>query len=334
MKKPLLWLVGLAALSAMFVGIANAEVYVFDLFSDGAPTTDNAYAQVLNDYGSEWWYTTSDLIKGDFENWNLRVTSPLVEDLDFDYSTTYYLFVSPYRISQIKNMDSSVDISKIIMKQVEITADAQDISFELWTPELDAEQTYYGFVSPIDSYDEFGTPSNEICFKLSTSTYNQWEGCDAFELVLDPSNTSSENQPSETWEVQENHGAACVGMNMANITHVVNGDTITLKWTAVDGDVVQIAVFDPDEAYWKSLGAVNMKDEKFDYKMQWNGEQNFMLTNGCGEVRYKADAAIKPAEPEKIVPAATGPAENVLYIAIAAIVLYGAYVVFFRKSEN
>jgi hypothetical protein len=59
-------------------------------------------------------------------------------------------------------------------------------------------------------------------------------------------------------------------MNMANITHVVNGDTITLKWTAVDGDVVQIAVFDPEEAYWKSLGAVNMSDEKFSYKMQWN----------------------------------------------------------------
>ena len=153
-------------------------------------------------------------------------------------------------------------------------------------------------------------------------------------MVLDSSNTNSGEQISDTEENQENHGAACVGMNMANITHVVNGDTITLKWTAVDGDVVQIAVLDPDEAYWRSLGAVNMKDEQFIYKMQWNGEQNFMLTNGCGEVRYKADAAIKEPEPEKIVPAATGPAENIFYVAIAAIILYGAYVLFFRKSEN
>ena len=67
-----------------------------------------------------------------------------------------------------------------------------------------------------------------------------------------------------------------------------------------------------------------MSDEKFSYKMQWNGVQNFMLTNGCGEVNYKVDAAIKPSEPEKVVPPATGPAENVLYIAIAAIILYGA----------
>jgi hypothetical protein len=33
-----------------------------------------------------------------------------------------------------------------------------------------------------------------------------------------------------------------------------------------------------------------MSDEKFDYKMQWDGEQNFMLTNGCKDLYYKADA--------------------------------------------
>jgi hypothetical protein len=92
-------------------------------------------------------------------------------------------------------------------------------------------------------------------------------------------------------------------MNMAHISHVINGDTITLKWTAVDGDVVQVAIFDPNEEYWRSLGAVSMNDEQFTYKMQWNGEQNFMLTNGCGEVRYKADAAIKTPEPEVVPPA-------------------------------
>ena len=73
--------------------------------------------------------------------------------------------------------------------------------------------------------------------------------------------------------------------------------------------------------------------EKYDYKMQWDGEQNFMLTNGCKEVRYKADAKKSTPEPEIVTPA-TGPAENILYIAIAAIILYGAYAIFFRKSDN
>lgn len=331
MKKPLLWLVGLAALSAMFVGIVNAEAYVSDLFSNGSPKVDNAYVQVLNNYDNTWWYSENDLIWGDFAAWDLRVTSPIVEDIGFDPATVYYLFISPYRVSQLKAWDPSVDLSKVIMKEVEITSDAENIQFTVWASALDPEQAYYGFISAIDIYEGFGIPSNEICFKMSTSTYNQWEWCDAFELVMDPTSNLPEDTKSEE---EENHGAACVWMNMANITHTINWDTITLKWTAVDGDVVQIAVFDPEEAYWKSLGAVNMKDEKFAYKIQWNGEQNFMLTNGCGEVRYKADAAIKPAEPEKVVPQRVGPADNLLYIVIAAVILYGAYVLFFRKSEN
>ena len=332
MKKPLLWLVGLAALSAIFFGVANAELFVSDVFSNGAPKVDNAYTQVLNNYDDTWWYSENDLIWGDFVGWNLRVTSPIMEDIGFDNATVYFLFVSPYRIEQIRSGDPSVDTSRIIMKEVEIATDASNVEFQVWTPQLDSEQTYYGFISPVDMYDGFGIPSNEICFKLSTSTYNQGEGCDAFELVMDP---EAAYQDSSAGSVeQEQLGAACVGMNMAHISHVVNGDTITLKWTAVDGDVVQVAIFDPNEEYWRSLWAVSMNDEQFAYKMQWNGEQNFMLTNGCGEVRYKADAAMKPAEPEKVVPQRVGPADNLLYIAIAAIVLYGAYVLFFRKSEN
>ena len=327
MKKPLLWLVGLAALSAMFIGIANAELFVSDVFSNWLPRVDSAYTQVLNNYDNTWWYSENDLIWGDFRDWNLHVTSPIIEDIGFDNATVYYLFVSPYRMEQIKSWDPSVDTSKIIMKQIEISPDAENVEFSLGTPELELEQPYYGFVSPVDMYDGFGIPSNEICFKLSTNTYNQWEGCYAFELVMDPS-----ANPVEDVQVQP-LGAACVGMNMANISHVINGDTITLKWTAVDGEVVQIAIFDPNEEYWKSLGAVSMKDEQYVYKMQWDGEQNFMLTNGCGEVRYKADAARTTPTPDVVSPA-TGPAENMLYIAIAAIILYGAYVLFFRKSEN
>lgn len=78
-----------------------------------------------------------------------------------------------------------------------------------------------------------------------------------------------------------------------------------------------------------------MSDEKFSYTMQWNGEHNFSLTNGCKEVRYKADAAIKNDEPKPIPSTpATGPAENILYIAIAAIIIYALYSVMSKKSEN
>ena len=42
-------------------------------------------------------------------------------------------------------------------------------------------------------------------------------------------------------------------MDLANVTHTVNGGTLTLKWTAVDGDTVQIAIFDPEAEVYKSL---------------------------------------------------------------------------------
>ena len=122
-------------------------------------------------------------------------------------------------------------------------------------------------------------------------------------------------------------------MDLAHVSHTTRGDKVTLTWTAVDGETVDIAILNPEEEVYEKLATVKMSDEKYVYTMRWNGEQNFMLTNDCGSVKYKADAAIEKT-PEKIVTPATGPAENVLYIAIAAIILYGAYAIFFRKSDN
>jgi hypothetical protein len=43
---------------------------------------------------------------------------------------------------------------------------------------------------------------------------------------------------------------------------------------------------------YKRLANVDMKDEKYVYTMQRNGEQNFRLVSPCGDYNYKADAAI------------------------------------------
>jgi hypothetical protein len=42
-------------------------------------------------------------------------------------------------------------------------------------------------------------------------------------------------------------------MDLANVTHVVNGNTLTLKWSSIEGDVVEIAIFDPESEVYKSL---------------------------------------------------------------------------------
>ena len=259
--------------------------------------------------------------------------------------------MSPYRVSQLKNWSENIDKSKIIVKEYNKTNSSEDAVFNLSTADgLDSNQVYYAFLLPINDYDEIWTPSNEFCFQINSNMCLENEACDAMWLVVQPAETWSEEvkQTSETstdihWAagdenlptVGDSHGAACAWMNLANVTHTISSDNvITLRWTSLwDGSIVQIAVFDPNDEIYKPLWSVKMDDESFSYKMQWDGEHNFSLTNWCKEVYYKVDAKRDtPVQP--IVPAVTGPAENILIIAVVAIILYWVYALFFRKSDN
>ena len=323
MKKSLLTLAGLILVPAVFLWSVNAQLDISDLFYDGTPLVDWAHSKLLNEYDSSWGYNDSSVISCDTNN-GIVITSSIVEDSAMDPASVYNLFLSPYRVDQIKSWDPSIDVSKIIMKKVEVSNEPE-VSFNVSLNEVDPNTPYYGFISPADMFDVVGAPSKEVCFQVANNLCLQDAECNTL--------GASHNVANE--EVEMRWTAGCVWMDLANVSHTVNGDTITLTWTAIEWDEVQIAIFDPEAEIYKNLWTAKMSDEKFDYKMQWDGEQNFMLTNGCKDLYYKADAKRwEEKQPEKIVPAATGPAENILYIAIAAIILYGAYVVFFRKAEN
>ena len=327
MKKTLLSLAGLALVSAALLWGVNAQqLDISELFSNGAPLVDDAYSKVLTQYDTARWYLDDATVTCDSNNNTVNIVSPVVFDGDYYEVPSYRLFLSPYRIDQLKSWDSSVDQSKIIIKEVERDAASNEIRINVGEADgLDANQAYYGFVLPINDFDVVWTPTKEVCFQLNNNVCLQDSACDTLWFVASPS--------EESEVVEDFHWASCAWMDMANVTHTVKDGVVTLKWTAVDWDTVQVAIFDPESEVYKSLWAVSMKDEKFEYKMEWDWEQNFMLTNGCKELYYKADAK-KESEPEKIVPPATGPAENILYVAIAAIILYGAYVVCFRKADN
>lgn len=321
MKKSLLSLASIMVMSIILCWAVNAQLEISDLFYDGTPQIEGAHSKLLNEYENSRWYADSTAITCEVNN-GVTITSSIIEDSTMDKANVYNLFFSPYRVDQIKSSDPSVDVSKITMKKTEIGDNDTSVKFEIPSSELNSSTTYYAFISPADMFDVIGTPSNEICFKLNSNKCLQASACDT--LAKSASNWN---------EVIEKHGASCVWMDLANVTHTVNWDTITLKWSSIEWDVVEIAIFDPEAEVYKSLWTAQMSDEKFDYKMQWDGEQNFMLTNWCKDLYYKADAKRWEEEPIKATPA-TGPAENILYIAIAAIVLYGAYVIFFRKSDN
>ena len=91
-----------------------------------------------------------------------------------------------------------------------------------------------------------------------------------------------------TWDTEADN--SCKGMDEANIHHTFENWVITLRWDVIDWDKVQIALFDPNGQYWKSLWSVNMSAGQYSYTVTWEWEHNFLLTNWCKEIRYKVDA--------------------------------------------
>ena len=344
MKKSLLSLVALVFWVSAFSGIAS-WLSISDIFADnGNPKVNTAYAQLLNEYNTDWWYLDGVTLKCDIEGNSVNIVSPRIGDSIDDTAPDYRLFLSPYRVDQLRNGDVSVDTSYIKMMEQQIADNAWEVNFKLTTVDIDDNQTYYGFIAPLDMYDVIWTPSKEICFQLNKNVCMLDTDCNTFDLVVNPTQPEPEVQaqpevtqnPEPEANPEETHGSAeCVSMEFANVRHSSDWKNITLTWTAVPGsEVVDIAIFNPDDEVFEKVATVKMSDEKYVYPMRWNGVQNFILTNECWQNKYKADEGIKEREPEKIVTPATGPAENIIYIAIAAIVLYGAYTVFFRKSDN
>lgn len=345
MKKSLLSLVAFVFGISAFAGIAN-WLSISDIFENGKPTVNTAYTQLLNEYSSDWWYLDGVSLTCEIDGNNLTIVSPRIGDSIDETAPAYRLFLSPYRISQIKSGDPAVDNSKIKMIEQKVESNISEVNFKLTTNDVSDSQSYYGFITPLDMYDVVWTPSKEICFQINKNVCMLDTNCDTFDLVVNPTpEVTQEPEPevvnpevTQEPEVQDPEGvhpsADCVSMEFANVRHTSDGKNITLTWTDVGGGDVDIAIFNPDDEVFEKLATVKMSDERYVYKMRWNGVQNFILTNECWQSKYKADEGITEWEPEKIVTPATGPAENIMYIAIAAIILYGAYAVFFRKSDN
>lgn len=332
MKKTLLSLTAFLSAFSVFFGAVSA-LDITDVFSNEVPLVDDAYTQVLNDYDSSWGYFDNEVIECNSTDGSLTITSPTIEDSGFDPATTYRLFLSPYRIGDIKNWDTSVDVSNIIMKEQTIETGAQNVTFNIGWWELNSNIAYYWFLLPIDIYDWIWTPSNEICFQLNQNICMLDTACDTLDWILNP---VKEQEPES---MEEGHGAAgeCASMDLMHPGYTSDGKNITLTWTAIPGsDTLDIILLNPEEEVFETIATVKMSDEKYVYKMRWNGVHEFRFRSDCWEAKLKPkiEEGIATSEPEKIVTPATGPAENILYIAIAAIVLYGAYTIFFRKSDN
>lgn len=345
MRKCLQSLLAVFAIS-MVCGIVSAQfdegldiTFLFEKNST-TPKVDGAYNKLLTEYNNERWYEKWQITCNATDS-SIVLEFPVIYDVtanDYVEAKWYDIFLSPYRLEELKTRDD-IDTSKILKKRVPGDANPEKFSVQLSVSDwLDSNQLYYWFVVPISDYDLVGAPSEEICFHMSNNMCLLDTECDSIASIVWI--TSDDSQLTHWAAGSEEHGAGdCTSMKYANVKGKQTDDNmIILTWTAVSNWDVDIAILDPDDNQYKSLGSVPMSDEKFEYKMSWNWEYNFAFDNGCDltPYRFKFDWEMSTGKKtsEKIVTPATGPAENVLYIVIAAIVLYGAYTIFGRKSEN
>jgi hypothetical protein len=78
----------------------------------------------------------------------------VIADGDLYDVNTYRIFISPYRVSQLKNGEN-VDISNVFMKEFVRTSATSDASISLSTTDgFESDKVYYGFLLPLTDYDE------------------------------------------------------------------------------------------------------------------------------------------------------------------------------------
>lgn len=196
------------------------------------------------------------------------ITSDVILD-DFDDEIVNYTAIySKYPLSEL--LDNTSLLSESMEKSFSNLdldwEDSFDMEFALsdW---ITASNVYYISIIPKDENEFLWQVSNEICFKLSTQTY--WEGDEC-----------------ENWTAW--HGA-WADMTLANITHTINGNRITLRWTAVDwSDSVDVFLWNDWEGSFNKLWSPDMDSETYTFTVSKNGEYivKFIPDNWWRETTY------------------------------------------------
>ena len=232
----------------------------------------------------------------------------------------------------IMELDESVDLS---IKQSSVTTD----------------KSYFGIVVPVNDNIIPGNYSDTFCFDFGTLTYALASDCDNFgrtekkeePVVEEPKQEEDQTTKELTVALNEDedqHNAADgADMSMADISHTVNGNVVTLTWTAVPySDNVEIRIFDKANADYVTLGTVPMTQEKFQYTTRPGDDEllfAFIPRDAKGReyrytcnARHEADVTPEIKEAPKV-----GPAEDLLMILCITAVLYLGYrVVASRKA--
>ena len=157
-----------------------------------------------------------------------------------------------------------------------------------------------------------------MCFRLVDWISGEWSEC-------------------KNIEFEDNSHAAWADMSLANISHTMNGKTVTLRWVSIGGsDSIDIFLRDEDAGTFHKLSTVSMWDQSYSFTVDRNGEYivKFIPDNGWSDINYtfNADGIDSETTSTTVTPVVVWPKENIIAILIATILIYVVYRVAKRKA--
>lgn len=278
----------------------------------------------LDDIGWDilFWYASEDKISVDVIDTSfITITSPVLKDEFGDVIPDYTVMYGEYPLVDVLDDPTLLEYSK--EKAFENLEFGTDTVFTMdlaaSTDQLTSDMIYYVVVVPRDDTWNLWEVSNELCFRLSDKVH--WEGDEC------------ENAQQSDWS----HGA-WADMSLANISHTINWDRVTLRWVEVNGsDDVEIFERNDDEGTFHKLATVSMSSESYTFDLDRYGEQiiKFIPDNGGVEKNYVFNAlrTTNPTvTPTTVTPVVVWAKENIIAILLGTILIYLIYRVVKRKA--
>ncbi len=297
-----------------------------------------------------WWYSEDvQPIKESMTQTELSLITPkLLPLMAGDTVTYYHIFYTTGNIhdtfrnystgiSEFENFIKNYNSVKSVFVSSARTVGTTGLILSLSTADsgFSASTSYCALIIPADQYNQPGNASQQFCFNLAEDKFSI-----GYDETLFANVTSSSEEEHAATTTSDALGTT--DMRLANITHTITGDIITLIWTKVgSAEDIDLYVFGPGSNGFIKVATVKTSAERYAYQFSKKGEYifNFIPSDGGREVRYSVNALIgeesTPTTPETTPPdvtTPTGPRENVIAIVLLAIVLYGGYVIFGKKQ--
>jgi len=265
----------------------------------------------------------------------ITMVSPIIKDYGGENVLIYKMTYSPYLMEDLADTTNQSMLNEVKTKEVALRGGDTFVTLTLGTSDgLDASKNYYVMVTPIEMYDEAGTSSEQVCFNLVEERYGIGNACVDFAKEHGSFSTT----PNPTTDVTITHGSpSSTDMSLANVTHTIAGNTITLRRVALEGtDKVDIFLFDLQDGKYVRLATVAMSAEKYTHTMTWDGEHIFRVIplDGGKEVVYNVQAMRTGETPPPPPPAQgpvitdppkTGPVENMIAVIVLSVAGYFLY---------